>query len=114
MALEFKGIKANSMRLMANHAKLTKTLADAVESSDKLISHVVDFKGMADQMVDDIEFAANVLGNGSGNGSEDSEKAKEPVKPPPAVLQLDQPKIESSATPANQEAGATASETFLG
>jgi hypothetical protein len=34
-----------------------------VQSSDKLISHVGDFKDMNDQMVSDIEFAANVLGN---------------------------------------------------
>ncbi len=74
MALEFKGIKANSLRLMANHNKLNSVLADAVESSDKLISHVGDFKGMSDGMIADIEFAANVLGN-SGSGGESSTNA---------------------------------------
>ena len=73
MALEFKGIKANSLRLMGNHDRLGKLLVDAVETSDKLISHVGDFKEQTSQIVDDIEFAANVLGN-SGGSSNDTEK----------------------------------------
>lgn len=101
MALEFKGIKANSLRLMANHDKLNTMLASAVESSDKLISHVGDFKGMSDGMVEDIEFAANVLGNSGGQSSE-SEKPKEKPKQ----------QTGEQGTIADQEVGQAAQGTF--
>lgn len=92
MALEFKGIKANSLRLMANHDKLNTVLASAVESSDKLISHVGDFKGMSDGMVEDIEFAANVLGNSQGRSGE-SEKPKEKAGETQVITPADVGKI---------------------
>lgn len=79
MALELKGLKANMRRLQSTVGELNSIAIAANEKGEMLKSHLDDVKGQLGEHVDDIEFAANVLGN-----SEDSQEAG---KEPPATFQ---------------------------
>jgi hypothetical protein len=99
MALELKGLKANMLKLQARVDKLNSLAMAGDETGARLEGHLSDIGKQLGAHVDDIEFAANVLGNSNGRSSASGE-ALEPPKPPPAVQEPAEPKNESTAAPA--------------
>ena len=63
MALEIKGLKTNMMKLQARVDRLNQLAISSDEKGALLESHLGDIGNQIGSHVDDIEFAANVLGN---------------------------------------------------
>jgi hypothetical protein len=63
VAIELKGLRANMMKLQARVDRLNSIAAGADEKGAMLESHLSDIHGQLGAHVDDIEFAANILGN---------------------------------------------------
>lgn len=76
MPLELKGLKTTMRSLQARVDRLNAIATKADEKGAMLESHLGDMHSQLGAHVDDIEFAANVLGN-SGNGSSEPEKPVE-------------------------------------
>lgn len=89
MPLELKGLKANLLKLQARVDRLNSLASAGDEKGAVLESHLSDIGKQLGAHIDDIEFAANVLGNSSGASQAVAEKpaeqgAPEQPRTPPA------------------------------
>lgn len=79
MPIELKGLKANMMKLQGRVDRLNSIAAGADEKGAMLESHLSDIHGQLGAHVDDIEFAANMLGNSPPQHDEQSEPSQKPA-----------------------------------
>jgi hypothetical protein len=98
MPLELKGLKTNISRLKGTIDDLNTAVTKANAKGEVLKEYLGDIVKQVGEHVDDIEFAASMLGNSSG----DSEKLAEAPKEPSAIQQPDPPKP-NGAPPLGQE-----------
>ena len=78
MPLELKGLKTSMLNLAGRVERLNRIAVEADETGALLEGHLGDIKEQIGAHVEDIEFAANVLGNSAGGST--------PLPPPPSVL----------------------------
>lgn len=97
MALEMKGLKASMMRLQSRVNRLNAAATAADEKGAMLESYLGDIGKQIGSHVDDIEFAANVLGN-SGPPLDEPEKLAGRLNGGQAPVP---PSIENNAPPAS-------------
>src|SRR5512142_2620702 len=69
--LELKGLKANMLKLQARVDRLNGLAAAADEKGATLEDHLGAIGSQLGSHVEDIEFAANVLGNSGGLSADD-------------------------------------------
>lgn len=75
--LELKGLKANMLKLQARVDRLNALAMAGDEKGARLEGHLTDIGSQLGAHVDDIEFAANVLGNSGGQSETSSEQGGE-------------------------------------
>ena len=99
MPLEIKGLKANMLRFQKRIETLNQLAVSGDEKGGELEQALRDIGTQINGHVEDLNFAATVLGNSAGASAEAVEKPK----PPPVSLQqfpLQAPEQPPAASPA--------------
>lgn len=99
--LELKGLKSNMLRLQGTVDRLNTIASKANDKGSVLESHLIDIGKQLGSHVDDIEFAANVLGNSSNGSGEVAEEPdeKKATEAPPAENIAPQPAVSGPEVP---------------